>query len=159
MSVTLAPFAPAQRAALAALRVADAQVPFSGQPEEFLDGNPPGIDLHVIWSDGVPVGMFRIDTDFSREHRFTAPGTHGLRSVILGQQHQGRGIGSATIRALPAFMAQHYPQARILLLTVNLRNPGARKSYLNGGFTDTQAHYLGGDHGPQHILRLDLPPA
>nr|WP_249219145.1 GNAT family N-acetyltransferase [Loktanella sp. SALINAS62] len=100
--------------------------------------------------------MFRIDHDFSREHPQVPQGAFGLRSMIVDQRHQGRGIGTAMIRALPAYLAQHYPTARQIYLTVNLRNPGARRSYINGGFVDTGEHYLGGAVGPQHILRMDL---
>ncbi|KQI68929.1 hypothetical protein AN189_08800 [Loktanella sp. 3ANDIMAR09] len=154
-SVTLTPFTDDQRAAVSALAVAPDQVQFSGQPAQMIQPQD-RIDVHLIHADATLVGMFRIDHDFAREHPQVPSGAYGLRSMIVDQHHQGRGIGTAMIRALPAYMAQHYPAAAQIYLTVNLRNPGARRSYLNGGFTDTGEHYLGGDVGPQHILRMDL---
>ena len=156
MRVTLAPYAADQRDAVCALAVAPEQVVFSGQPVDFVTRPDADMDIHVIHADDTLVGFFRIDLDYARVHDFARPGDLGLRSVIVDRRHQGRGIGSAMIRALPAYLAMHYPQATDLYLTVNLRNPGARKSYLNGGFTDTGAHYLGGDAGPQHIMHMAL---
>ena len=157
MHVTLAPYTPDQREAVCALAVAPEQVVFSGQPVDFVTRPDADMDIHVIRADDQLVGIFRIDLDFARIHDFARPGDLGLRSVIVDSAHQGRGIGSAMIRALPGYLADHYPGATDLYLTVNLRNPGARKSYLNGGFTDTGAHYLGGDAGPQHIMHMALP--
>jgi len=129
---------------------------FSGQPGDFADQPMDRIDIHLIVSDGVLAGMFRIDRDFSREHDFVQPGTYGLRSMIVDARQQGQGIGTAMIRALPAHLAQHYPQAESVFLTVNKRNPAARRSYLRGGFVDTGKVYAGGQVGPQDILRMDL---
>ena len=157
MRVTLAPLTPDRRAAACALAVAPEQVVFSGHAADFIDSPDPQMDSHVILADGAVVGFFRIDLNYAPRHDFAKPGDLGLRSVIVDRAHQGRGIGSAMIRALPAYLADRYPGATDLYLTVNLRNPGARKSYLNGGFTDTGAHYLGGDAGPQHIMHMPLP--
>ena len=156
MRVTLAPLTPDRRAAVCALAVAPEQVVFSGQPVDFITHPDSDMDIHVIRADDKLVGFFRIDLDYARVHDFARPGDLGLRSVIVDRARQGRGIGSAMIRALPAYLAAHYPGATDLYLTVNLRNPGARKSYLNGGFNDTGAHYLGGDAGPQHIMHMTL---
>ncbi|WP_386680811.1 GNAT family N-acetyltransferase [Loktanella sp. R86503] len=156
MRVTLAPYTSSQRDALIALAVAPEQEQFSDQPARLL--NQPGdtADLHLIYDAAALVGMFRIDPQFARTHDFAPANAFGLRSVIVDRAHQGRGIGTAMIRALPAYLMVQYPAARQLYLTVNLRNPAARASYLRGGFHDTGAQYLGGDAGPQHILRLDL---
>lgn len=159
MRVTLAPLTPDLADAACALQVAPEQVVFSGQPVDFITTPAPQMDPHVILADDRLVGFFRIDRDYAPRHDFAKAGDLGLRSVIVDRAHQGRGIGSAMVRALPAYLATHYPAATELWLTVNLRNPGARKSYLNGGFTDTGAQYLGGDAGPQHIMHLALTPA
>ncbi len=44
-----------------------------------------------------------------------------------------------------------------MVLTVNVRNQVARRLYLRHGFSDSGQLYLGGNAGPQHVLRLDLP--
>ncbi|SEN43581.1 Acetyltransferase (GNAT) family protein [Loktanella fryxellensis] len=153
--VTLAPLDPALIAALRTLRVAPGQVQFSDHPADVLDAPEAGATPYAMLRGGVVVGMLRLDTAFAAHHPFAAHGI-GLRSFIVGLAHQGTGVGTAATRALPALIAAHYPGTRTVWLTVNLRNPAARAVYLKGGFVDTGEHYLGGDAGPQHILRLDL---
>ena len=58
--------------------------------------------------------------------------------------------------ALPDVVRRDFPDARSLVLTVNVRNPAARAVYLGGGFVDGGEQYLGGSAGPQHVLRLDV---
>ncbi|MFO7804729.1 MAG: GNAT family N-acetyltransferase, partial [Paracoccaceae bacterium] len=65
-------------------------------------------------------------------------------------------IATDTAVQLKPYLRQHYPQARGIFLTVNLRNVGARDIYLRGGFNDTGEQYLEGGAGPQHILYLPL---
>ena len=156
-SVTLTPATDDLLPALRALSVAPEHQDFSGQPAEVLARDESDVTCHAILAGGVPVGLFRLDADFSRwGHDFAPDGSLGLRSMIVDRAHQGRGIGTATIRALPGYLARLFPQAREIYLTVNLRNPAARASYLSGGFEDTGAQYLDGGFGPQHILRMPL---
>ncbi|MDI2126854.1 GNAT family N-acetyltransferase [Yinghuangia seranimata] len=79
-----------------------------------------------------------------------------LRAFYVGVAWQGRGIGGAAIRALPEAARKALPGARALALTVNVRNTGATAAYLACGFADTGRLYLGGDAGPQHVLRWAL---
>jgi RimJ/RimL family protein N-acetyltransferase len=157
--VTLAPLDPAITAAVRGIRVAEQQVVFSRQPADILDKPEAGATPYAIMLDGAPVGMLRIDTGFHLNHDFAAPDTPGVRSFIVGTGVQGRGIGSAASAALPALARRLYPAATAFYLTVNLRNAPAQRAYLRGGFRDTDAHYLLGDAGPQHIFRMDLPAA
>ncbi|MFO7806398.1 MAG: hypothetical protein R6V30_12115, partial [Paracoccaceae bacterium] len=125
-SVTLAPLTDAHRAALRAVTVAPGQVIFSGQPSEFVDLPEPLIDVHVILYGGTVAGMFRIDRGFYSHHRFADPDRPGLRTFLVDQAMQGRGIATDTAVQLKPYLRQHYPQARGIFLTVNLRNVGAR---------------------------------
>lgn len=154
--VTIAPMTPATKEALRGLSVAEEQVNFSGQPSEVIDLNDPLVDIHVIsWGDQV-AGMFRIDRGFHLHHRFAASTTYGLRTFLVDQRLQGRGIATGCCAQLQGYLAQRYPDAEAILLTVNLKNPAARRAYLAGGFFDTGAQYMDGGFGPQHILKLSL---
>ena len=84
------------------------------------------------------------------------PTALGLRTVMVDANRQGMGVGRSLCQMLPAYLAQHYPRACSLWLTVNLRNPGAVRAYVKGGFVDTGEHWLGGDAGPQHIMKMSL---
>jgi RimJ/RimL family protein N-acetyltransferase len=82
----------------------------------------------------------------------------GVRALYVDREHQGRGIGTAMVRAMPELARELYPDAERLALTVNVTNPIAVAVYLRAGFTDTGRIYRGGALGPQQVLVLDLPP-
>ena len=154
--VTLTPLTSALADPLRRVSVAPDQVVFSGQPAEFIDLNDPLIDVHVIMYGDQVAGMFRIDRGFHLHHRFAASNIFGLRTFLIDQHLQGRGIASGCAAQLQAYLSHSYPAAEAVMLTVNLRNPHARKVYLGGGFIDTGAQYMDGGAGPQHILKLSL---
>lgn len=156
--VRLWPITPDAEVLLRQVTVSDGQALFSGQPADVLDLVRPEIDVHVIyWGDRV-AGMFRIDRDYHVNHDFAAPDTIGLRTFVVDQHLQGRGIASAACRQLREYLRDHYKAAMAAYLTVNMRNTVARRVYLQGGFIDTDRTYLGGGAGPQHILKLILNP-
>ncbi|MEJ8559965.1 GNAT family N-acetyltransferase [Yoonia sp. GPGPB17] len=154
--VTLSPLTPELTGALRDVRVTDDQVMFSGQPFEVIDNPEPDLDIHVILLNGQVVGMFRIDNGYHRAYAFARPDTPGLRTFLIDQQMQGRGIATACCKQLQSYLSDHYPHATAVFLTVNLQNPRARKVYLAGGFGDTGKEWPYGDAGPQNILRLNL---
>ncbi|MCR8826304.1 GNAT family N-acetyltransferase [Pseudosulfitobacter koreensis] len=134
------------------------QVKFSGTIEEAFAATNPDVDRYAITDGTAVVGFFKIDRDYSTVHGFASTSDLGLRTVMVDANHQGRGIGQALCRALPAYLAQRYPNAASLWLTVNLLNPRAVSAYIKGGFVDTGEHWVHGDFGPQHIMRLALAP-
>ncbi len=156
IGVTLAPYTDDQRDALCALIVKPEQEQFSGQPEALVSLTETEVDLYLILRDDTLVGMFRIDTGYSRSHSFAENGSMGLRSVIVGAKWQGCGIGTAMLRDLPGFLRKRYPDSADIYLTVNLRNNVARAIYIKGGFTDTGQHYLGGSAGG--VCQRSCPP-
>ena len=157
MSVTLIPLTQPDRERVAHLRVHPGQQRFAGSVAEAFDAPQPDVDFHAILSEGIPVGFFKIDRSYPAAHGFAEAGDLGLRAVIVDMAAQGKGIGTAAMRALPAYLRDLYPEARRLWLTVNLQNPAAIASYRKGGFHDTGAIWPHGSAGPQHIMRLPLP--
>jgi RimJ/RimL family protein N-acetyltransferase len=157
LSVTLIPLTQADRERVAHLRVHPDQQRFAGSVAEAFDAPQPDVDFHAILSEGIPVGFFKIDRSYPAAHGFAEAGDLGLRAVIVDMAAQGKGIGTAAMRALPAYLRDLYPEARRLWLTVNLQNPAAIASYRKGGFHDTGAIWPHGSAGPQHIMRLPLP--
>lgn len=156
--VTLSPLNPDLTVALRNVRVADAQVMFSGQPFEVLDNPDPDLDIHVILFKDQVVGMFRIDNGYYQTYPFARPDTPGLRTFLIDQKMQGRGIATDCCKQLKSYLAGHYPRATAIFLTVNLINPAARKAYLSGGFCDSGDQWPHGEAGPQNILKLELNP-
>ena len=158
MSVTLSEVTPVLRARVLALAPLPEQEPFSGAARDTLPVAEvtPGRVGVVALLDGEPFGYLMLDV--GPEVRTYAPGDGvvGVRGVYVDAASQGRGLGTAMLRALPAFARERYPEATRLALTVNVSNLHAIRAYLRAGFVDTGRMYHGGRLGPQHVLELPL---
>jgi GNAT superfamily N-acetyltransferase len=149
----------ALRERVLALRPRPDQEGFAGVPPTTLaDAERHGALGVAVLDDEEPVGFFVLDA-----RGVPGGGSHpravGLRSFFVDARHQGRGIGSAALRALPPLVAERFPAATGVVLTVNVSNPLARRVYLRCGFRDTGVLYHGGELGAQQVLLLDLPPS
>lgn len=158
MTVTLAVVAEALAPAVLRLRPLPEQVRFSGLPVDTLPVAlaEPEHEPVAVLDDGVPVGFMVLDRNRVFAEVARAPDTLGVRAFFVDRDHQGEGVGTAALRALPAFVAERYPDVRHLALTVNVRNPVAVRAYARAGFRDTGRLDHSGDHGPQHVLMLEL---
>ncbi|WP_432254875.1 GNAT family N-acetyltransferase [Limimaricola sp. AA108-03] len=154
--VTLAPLDPAHLPVLRGLAPHPAQEQFSGSAAAILADPRESVAFHVILSGGVPVGLFKTDSDYEDGRHFAEAGAWGLRGVMIDARAQGRGIGRAAFAALPPYLRRSHPGLRRIWLTVNCRNPVARRIYLRGGWIDDGVLYHGGSAGPQHVMRLEL---
>jgi RimJ/RimL family protein N-acetyltransferase len=156
VSVELLPVTEAVRERVLALAPRPEQERFAGRPPETLPDAEADPDRHpvAIVEDGEPVGFFVL-------HRGAAPDAAAdeellLRAFFVDAAAQGRGIAGQALSRLGAFVAEHLPGARRVVLTVNVANPVAVRVYLRAGFADTGERSYSGAHGPQHILVLDL---
>lgn len=139
-----------------ALNVHHEQAKFSGTAKDFIEDTSAGIDHKLIFVNQKLVGVFKIDTQYSRNHTFCTASSLGLRGLFIDSKHQGKGYGVASMKALKQELKQEYPVFDTLYLTVNCLNPVARSCYLKAAFIDTNNLYLGGSAGPQHIMYLPL---
>ncbi|MBC3763042.1 GNAT family N-acetyltransferase [Quadrisphaera sp. RL12-1S] len=80
-----------------------------------------------------------------------------LRAFVIGEQHQGRGFGTAAARAAVALAPDVTPAASVVVLTVNERNHAGLRAYARAGFTDV-GRYLGGSAGPQRAMTAPCAP-
>jgi RimJ/RimL family protein N-acetyltransferase len=130
---------------------------YSGVPRQTLaDATRRGaLPVAMLLDGSTPAGFFVLDAA-------GVPGggrvrdAVGLRAFFVDARFQGRGVGGAALRALPAFAREHFPKARCVVLTVNTSNPIARHTYLRAGFRDTGEMFFGGVLGPQQVLVLDI---
>lgn len=143
--ITFLPLTPDDLPRVAHIAVHPDQVTFSGTIQRAFDSPTPDMDAYAIQHGGAVVGFFRIDRAYSQIHSFAPSTALGLRTVMVDASRQGMGIGRSLCQMLPAYLREHYPRACSLWLTVNLRNPGAVRAYVKGGFVDTGEHWLGGD--------------
>ncbi|NVC95947.1 GNAT family N-acetyltransferase [Vibrio natriegens] len=109
----------------------------------------------IIENDKV-VGFFLLDLSYSETYNFGNEKALGIRSLLIDQRSQGKGIATQAIKLLPDYVRSNYPDFQSLELTVNCRNKAAYHCYSKCGFADTGKLYLGGPAGPQHIMQRDI---
>jgi RimJ/RimL family protein N-acetyltransferase len=158
MDVRLAPVAPELRERLLALAARPDQERFAGRLAETLpaaEADPERTPVAIL-AYGEPAGFFVL-------HRGPAAGALApeardvlLRAFLVDARFQGRGIATRALAALPDFVAERLPGIHRIVLSVNVRNPVAIRTYHRAGFADTGALYHGGAAGPQHVLELWL---
>jgi RimJ/RimL family protein N-acetyltransferase len=158
MLVRLATVSPDLREALLRLAPQPEQERFAGRLTETLpaaEADPERMPVAIL-ADDEPAGFFVL-------HRGPAAGVLAperrdvlLRAFLVDAGFQGRGIATAALGVLPGFVAQRLPGIRRIVLSVNVRNPVAIRTYLRAGFADTGALYHGGMAGPQHVFELWL---
>jgi GNAT superfamily N-acetyltransferase len=158
VTIMLSEVTPALRPLVLALAPLPEQEPFSGVARDTLPAAElaPGRIGVTALLDGVPFGFLMLDTGPEVRAYAPADGVVGVRGVYVDAGSQGRGLGTAMLRALPAFAGARHPDATHLALTVNVNNPRAIRTYLRAGFADTGRLYHGGRIGPQHVLELAL---
>lgn len=75
-----------------------------------------------------------------------------LLGFLIDHTMQGKGIGTRAARACRELASTVDPDAECVQLTVNVKNPGAKRAYEKAGFVALEEPYLGGPAGPQHIM-------
>ena len=158
MDVRLAPVAPELRERLLALAPRPEQERFAGRLRDTLpaaEGDPEREPVAILEGDE-PVGFFVL-------HRGPAAGELAperrdvlLRAFLVDAAAQGRGIATRALAALPDFVSERLPGVRRIVLSVNVKNPVAIRTYARAGFADSGALYHGGAAGPQHVFELWL---
>ncbi|WP_016787521.1 GNAT family N-acetyltransferase, partial [Vibrio cyclitrophicus] len=86
--------------AIKSIQLAPEQVKFAGTAKEFLAEASDTTHLHVIRLDNDIVGFFKIDTDYASNYDFCPNTAIGLRTFVIDQSQQGKGIGTRAVRAL-----------------------------------------------------------
>lgn len=141
---------------VAALDVEDNQRDFIGTFESTLADVSERVTGHVILDEGAPAGFFIIDLDYPTRYAFAAAGSVGLRSFFIASKCQGKGLAKCVLQNLAIYLQAQRIKASSIFLTVNCRNTAAASLYRKCGFVDNGELYLGGSHGPQHIMALPV---
>ncbi|ANO32802.1 acetyltransferase [Vibrio breoganii] len=138
------------------IQLSDESVRFASTADDFLLDGSDTTHLHVIKHHGLVVGFFKLDTAYASTYSFCSKNSIGLRTLALDQRQQGKGLGTKSVEALGDYLANHYQSYDFVYLTVNCKNPAAVACYRKGGFEDTGELYLGGEAGPQHVMRRKI---
>lgn len=149
---------PQIRNQLSEVKLTPEQAEFGGSPSEFVDlQEEDGRQVFLIYADDQLVGTGSLLTGPVTELLWPM-GTRAvqLRGFVVDLRMQGKGIGTEASRQVIALAQEVDPDAQHLILSVNQRNPGARRTYEKVGFQHWPEPYLGGPIGPQDILYIGL---
>ena len=129
--------------ALASLHLSAGQLQFTARPEMVLaqtQGDPQRLPM-VIVDEAEVVGFFALSAGPHCDKYLSVPDPQAvaLSALSVDSRRQGRGVGTAAMLALPAFLARPdvaaiFPHSLRLVLVVNQRNPAARRVYERAGF-------------------------
>lgn len=136
--------------------IADEQLQFAGTPDEFIQDGSDTAHLHVFKLNQRIIGFCKLDIAYATSYDFCPEGGIGLRFFVIDKSQQGKGLGTRAVKVLREYIKQHYPQFNAIYLSVNCQNPAARACYLKAGFNESEALYLAGPSGPQHIMYSNL---
>ncbi|MBP2700691.1 GNAT family N-acetyltransferase [Photobacterium sp. CAIM 1938] len=150
--IEIKPFTNRDENAVKRIVVPKSQVRFASTAEDFIASATETMHLYVIYYHGESIGYFKLDIAYSEQMKFCPINTLGLRTVVISQPYQGKGIGTAVIKRILHYTAVHYARYDAIYLTVNCKNPAAKRCYEKSGFQLTGALFLEGDFGPQEVM-------
>lgn len=110
----------------------------------------------VVILDGENIaGYFALHTNEGPRPYSRNPHAILLRSYSIRDSYQGRGIAQESMRLLPSYVREHFPEVNEIVLAVNYQNTAAQHIYQKAGFTDTGTRVMGRS-GEQFIYTLLL---
>lgn len=109
----------------------------------------------VIQLDEMPIGFFILDKGNDRLKLTENPKSLLIRSYSINPEYQGRGYGKNVMKLVAEYALQQYDSVQELVLSVNIENEHAYRTYLKAGFEDT-GRKITGMRGPQYILSRRL---
>lgn len=154
--VNLKPFAIVPLSKLRAVTVHPSQQIYVGTTEQFIDSCEWGVQKLVAFKNGQIIGYLKVDFAYSNSYYFASAHSVGLRTVVIGEHFQAKGLGQAMLQQAIFYVQSNYPAIRLVYLTVNLKNSGAYRCYQRVGFKDSGELFLFGGAGPQHIMHYRL---
>lgn len=129
----------AEQAAVLGLAVTAQQVEYAGTVEQSVllcqaDRSDEVAGLAIV-ADGGVAGFLLLKR--GAQAPVWAPAAAATVSAMrIGLAAQGMGLGSAALKALPAWVAGHWPDATEIVLAVDEENHPARRAYARAGFVD-----------------------
>jgi RimJ/RimL family protein N-acetyltransferase len=136
----------AQRLAVQALQIPQAQIEFAGSVERAVAACESASEDEVaglaILQGAHPVG-FVVLSRGSKQPAWAPGGSVALTAMRIDSREQGKGLGKAALGLLDAWLGQHWPTADTLALCVDEENHAGRRAYAAAGFAEYTEPKLG----------------
>jgi RimJ/RimL family protein N-acetyltransferase len=130
--------AESQRAEVLCLQIDPQQLEFAGTTERAVGrlGTSRTSDADALAA--ISHGSVRAFLALSRGSRAPAwadPGAAVVSAMRVDKRHQGKGLGTSALLALPAWLHEHWPECTALSLLVDAENHAGLKAYSRAGFS------------------------
>ncbi|WP_339719576.1 GNAT family N-acetyltransferase [uncultured Paraglaciecola sp.] len=155
-AVALSPCTEEDIVFLNAMQVKPFQQVYCDLPSKVFAQKKEGVSHHVVKKDGVPVGMFSVDSRYHLGFNFANFDTLGISNFLIDDESQGKGFGTEVCRMMPVYLRGLAPRARGSYMLVMVNNAGAHKAFIRGGWTNTGEKFTLGLKGVQNILWLPM---
>jgi RimJ/RimL family protein N-acetyltransferase len=146
-----------EQAAVAALSISAEQLEFAGRIEKALasceaaneaDANQTtqdlvGLAIRKNSDDGDLIVGFLVLKRRSQAPAWACADAAVVSGMRIDQAQQGKGTGTAALKALAIWTATHWPESSRLSLEVDEENTAGIRAYNKAGFTDDGAHKQG----------------
>jgi RimJ/RimL family protein N-acetyltransferase len=109
----------------------------------------------LILSNDVPAGFFVLHGWEGIKSYSDNKKALLLRAYSINSTFQGRGIAKESLRLLPSFVKEHFPEINEIILAVNYKNFAAQHVYKKSGFIDKGIRAMG-NQGELFIMHLNL---
>lgn len=130
---------PSEQGTVLGLSVTEQQIEFAGTVERSVQtcqedpvNEVAGLALVL---EGRIVG-FLVLMRGARAPAWAGPKSATVSAMRIDLSQQGKGLGSAALRALPSWVAENWPESSELILAVDEENQAARSAYAKAGFVD-----------------------
>ena len=122
------------------LQIDPVQVEYAGSIDRAVAalGNEENQDvagLTILRSDDV-LGFFVLKIR-SKAPAWASSDTAVVSAMRVGVRHQGGGVGSQALLAVPQWLTEHWPECTTLALSVDEENVRGIRAYARAGFEDT----------------------
>lgn len=130
---------PSEQAAVLGLAVTSQQIEFAGTVERSVESCKANQDNQIvglaIFENQTVVGFLVLKRGASAPS-WANPTSATVSAMRIDLSCQGKGIGSAALRALSPWVAENWPESPLLTLSVDEENQSARSAYAKAGFVD-----------------------
>ncbi|MFD0048713.1 GNAT family N-acetyltransferase [Actinomycetes bacterium NPDC127524] len=109
----------------------------------------------MIMDGSIPAGFFVLHEKAGVKKYSKNQDSILLRAYSINTPHQGKGIAKASIKLLPSFIKENFPDKNEIVLAVNHSNHAAQHVYKTCGFED-RGNRVMGEKGEQFIMHMDL---
>jgi RimJ/RimL family protein N-acetyltransferase len=155
--VSLDFYQPKYRPGLKDYFLSEEQSKFTGMPLEQIEICHNEEDRYpiIILFDDVPAGFFVLHGWEGVKAYSTNTNALLLRAYSINTSFQGKSIATQSLRLLPGFVKEHFPDKNEVILAVNKVNERAQYVYKQNGFVDKGIRAMG-RIGEMHIYHMEL---